>query len=61
MFDTVLRHAFSQRRKQLGNALRPVLSVDSLRAAGVDPKQRAEQLDVHEFVAITREALACSR
>ena len=60
VFDEVLRCAFSQRRKQLGNALRPVLDNDGIRAAGIDPQQRAEQLDVTDFVALTREALARS-
>lgn len=49
-FDTVLRHAFTQRRKQLGNALQS-LSPDWQRA-GVDPKRRADDLSVAEFVAL---------
>ncbi|MBT8422417.1 MAG: 16S rRNA (adenine(1518)-N(6)/adenine(1519)-N(6))-dimethyltransferase RsmA [Gammaproteobacteria bacterium] len=60
VFDEVLRCAFSQRRKQLGNALRPVLDSDAIRAAGIDPQQRAEQLHVEQFVALTREAIARS-
>ena len=60
LFDEVLRCAFNQRRKQLGNALRPVLDADAIRAAGVDPQQRAEQLTVENFVALTREASARS-
>ena len=57
MFDRVLRHAFGQRRKQLGNALRDVISTEQFSAAGVDPQARAETLEVDEFVALTRAAL----
>lgn len=53
-FDEILRHAFGQRRKQLGNALSPVLSADEIRAAGIDPQSRAEQLDVAQFVELAR-------
>ncbi len=49
-FDAVLRHAFSQRRKQLGNALQ---SLDpDWRRADVDPRRRADDLSVAEFVAL---------
>ncbi len=53
-FDRVLRHAFGQRRKQLGNALQPLLPAAAIVAAGIDPQARAEQLDVGEFVALAR-------
>lgn len=58
LFDAVLRKAFGQRRKQLGNALQPLLDAQGIEAAGVSPQQRAEQLNVHEFVALTRVASA---
>ena len=48
--DQVLRHAFSQRRKQLGNALQS-LSLDWA-SAGVDASRRADDLSVAEFVAL---------
>lgn len=48
--DQVLRHAFSQRRKRLGNALQS-LKPDWNRA-GVDPGRRADDLSVAEFVAL---------
>ncbi len=60
-FDAVLRHAFGQRRKQLGNALQPVMPAAAIEAAGIDPRQRAEQLDVTDFVALTRVAIAQTR
>jgi len=55
LFDKVLRHAFGQRRKQLGNALQDLLSIEQIRAAGVNPKHRAETLDVQEFVTLSRQ------
>lgn len=54
-FDEVLRHAFGQRRKQLGNALQDLLSIEQIRATGINPKHRAETLDVQEFVALARQ------
>ena len=51
-FDRILRAAFGQRRKRLSNALHGLLSQEEICAAGVDPAQRAEQLDVDQFVAL---------
>ena len=48
--DRVLRHAFAQRRKRLGNALQS-LEPDWDRA-GVDPDQRADAVSVAGFVAL---------
>lgn len=48
--ELVIRHAFSQRRKRLSNALQS-LQVD-FEQAGVDPGQRAEELSVAQFVAL---------
>jgi 16S rRNA (adenine1518-N6/adenine1519-N6)-dimethyltransferase len=48
--DLILRHAFSQRRKQLGNALQ-LVALDWART-GIDPRRRADDLSVAEFVAL---------
>ena len=48
----VVRAAFGQRRKTLANALRDVASVEQISAAGIDPRNRAEQLAPAEFVAL---------
>jgi 16S rRNA (adenine1518-N6/adenine1519-N6)-dimethyltransferase len=53
--DRVVRAAFEQRRKTLHNALKGVADDDAIRAAGVDPGARAEQLDVARFVALAAE------
>jgi 16S rRNA (adenine1518-N6/adenine1519-N6)-dimethyltransferase len=50
--DTVLRHAFSQRRKRLANALQS-LQLD-WSASGVDPGKRADAVTVEEYVALAR-------
>jgi 16S rRNA (adenine1518-N6/adenine1519-N6)-dimethyltransferase len=55
IFDDVIRQAFGQRRKQLGNALRSLLSPDDFAAAGIDPSRRAEELGVDEFIALSRQ------
>ena len=54
-FDAVLRHAFGQRRKQLGNALQPLLDSSEILAAGIDPTLRAENLKVSEFINLSRQ------
>ena len=51
--DTVVRTAFGQRRKRLGNALQS-LDLD-LPALGLDPDARAEQLGVAGFVAMSNQ------
>ena len=50
----VVRAAFGQRRKTLGNALSDLAQAEDLVAAGVDPRARAEQLEPGAFVAIAR-------
>ena len=56
-FDAVLRAAFGQRRKQLGNALQPLLTSEAIAAAGVDPSKRAEALSVESFAALGKQLL----
>jgi 16S rRNA (adenine1518-N6/adenine1519-N6)-dimethyltransferase len=51
-FADVVRAAFGQRRKTLRNALRNVCGEDIIRAAGIDPQARAEQLEVADFVRL---------
>ncbi|MEN8176631.1 MAG: 16S rRNA (adenine(1518)-N(6)/adenine(1519)-N(6))-dimethyltransferase RsmA [Pseudomonadota bacterium] len=52
LFDQVLKRAFGQRRKTLRNSLRDIISSNSLRALGIDPGLRPEQLSVAQFVDI---------
>lgn len=58
-FDTMVRVLFQQRRKTLGNALKPLLadsgqSADTLRAAGLDPIRRPETLSLAELATLAR-------
>lgn len=55
-FDEILRSAFGKRRKQLGNALQPLMTPDEITAADIDPTARAEQIDVDGFVRLARVA-----
>ena len=58
-FHVVVRAAFAQRRKMLGNALAAGLGLDlevaraTATSAGVDPRRRAETLTIDEFAALT--------
>ena len=51
-FAAIVRAAFGQRRKTLHNALKDVCTDDEMRAAGLDPILRAEQVPVSGFVAL---------
>lgn len=49
-FSAIVRDAFGQRRKTLRNALSRLCDEDAIRAAGIDPQRRAEQLAVADFI-----------
>ncbi len=55
-FCNIVRTAFQQRRKTLKNALRPLLSERQIRAAGIDPGLRPEQLSVADYARLTSTA-----
>jgi 16S rRNA (adenine1518-N6/adenine1519-N6)-dimethyltransferase len=55
-FDAVVTAAFGQRRKTLRNALSGVLSEEQIRAAGVDPGARAEQIAPEDFIRLAETA-----
>jgi 16S rRNA (adenine1518-N6/adenine1519-N6)-dimethyltransferase len=52
--ERVVRQAFSLRRKTLRNSLSTLLTAAELEASGVEPGQRAEQLDLANFFALAR-------
>jgi 16S rRNA (adenine1518-N6/adenine1519-N6)-dimethyltransferase len=62
LFFQVVRAGFSQRRKQLHNALSAGLgeriskheAATRLEEAGVDPRRRAQTLSVEEWISLTR-------
>jgi len=51
-FSRLVNKAFMQRRKTLRNALRELLDVAEIEAAGIDPAARAETLGVAAFAAL---------
>ncbi|WP_201312803.1 16S rRNA (adenine(1518)-N(6)/adenine(1519)-N(6))-dimethyltransferase RsmA [Dyella sp. EPa41] len=50
----IVKAAFAQRRKTLGNALKNVMDTPSIIAADVDPKARAETLSPQDYVRLAR-------
>jgi 16S rRNA (adenine1518-N6/adenine1519-N6)-dimethyltransferase len=50
--ERVVRAAFAQRRKTLHNALREVADDATLRAAGIDPGARAEDVAVAQYIVL---------
>jgi 16S rRNA (adenine1518-N6/adenine1519-N6)-dimethyltransferase len=58
LFETMVRSMFTQRRKTLGNALRPFAtsremdSIASLRSARIDPTRRPETLQLDELARL---------
>jgi 16S rRNA (adenine1518-N6/adenine1519-N6)-dimethyltransferase len=52
--ERITEAAFGQRRKMLRQSLKPLLSEDAIREAGIDPTRRAETLSITEFAALAR-------
>lgn len=52
-FAEVVRQAFSQRRKTLRNALRPLLSSSAIETAGINPNLRSEALTLADFAELS--------
>jgi len=65
-FFRVVKAAFGQRRKALGNALSAGLAMDkahvqqALQLAEIDPGRRGETLSLEEFAALTRKIIAAA-
>jgi 16S rRNA (adenine1518-N6/adenine1519-N6)-dimethyltransferase len=53
--STLVRQAFSQRRKTLRNALRNLLSEQDIRATGTDPSARPETISLEQYVALANQ------
>ena len=52
-FAAIVTAGFGQRRKTLGNTLKPYLPAAAIAALGIDPKRRAETLSIAEFVVLS--------
>ena len=57
-FETLVRQAFSQRRKTLRNTLRGLLDEAAIRDCGIDPGLRPERLCVADFEHLARRLAA---
>lgn len=51
-YESLVRDAFSQRRKTLKNTLKNTCSVAQIEAADLSPGQRAEELSIDDFVRL---------
>ena len=58
IIERIVRAAFGQRRKTLGNAVSEMMDARAIAAAGIDPRARAEQLPPAAFVALARHVRA---
>lgn len=58
LFESMVRDAFSQRRKTLRNALKHYQAEPVFRKLGIDPGLRAERLSIEEFAKLAA-ALEC--
>lgn len=52
LFSRIVSMAFAQRRKTLLNNLKSKLTLSDFAAAGIDPKLRAQDLSLNEFVRL---------
>jgi 16S rRNA (adenine1518-N6/adenine1519-N6)-dimethyltransferase len=55
LFARLVSAAFAQRRKTLRNALAACCTPDDLRAVGIDPQARGENLSVEDFVRLANQ------
>lgn len=60
LHERIVAAAFGQRRKTLRNSLSGVLDPERLEAAGIDPKRRAEELDVASYARLANLAAAAT-
>jgi 16S rRNA (adenine1518-N6/adenine1519-N6)-dimethyltransferase len=61
LYARVVALAFGQRRKTLRNALAALMDASRIRAAGVDPGERAERLGLEAFAALAEGACKSGR
>ncbi len=51
-FAAIVTASFGQRRKTLGNTLKPFMPANVISSLGIDPKRRGETLSVADFIAL---------
>ena len=52
--NQVVTAAFNQRRKTIANSLKNIIAVEKLAQLGIDPKKRAENLTVPEYLLLSK-------
>ena len=52
-FEKVVAMAFNQRRKTLQNSLKSVVGIEKIKACGIDPTTRAQNVSVAQFVQLS--------
>ena len=55
IFESLVKLAFSRRRKTLRNALQGMAAVADIEAIGLDPTVRPEQVGIENWVALANE------
>jgi 16S rRNA (adenine1518-N6/adenine1519-N6)-dimethyltransferase len=55
VFESLVRLAFSRRRKTLRNALQGMATVADIEALGLDPTARPEQVGIEDWIALANE------
>jgi 16S rRNA (adenine1518-N6/adenine1519-N6)-dimethyltransferase len=60
VIEGLVRAAFGQRRKTLGNSLRGFADAEAIRAAGIDPRARAENVPPEGYVALARQVASAN-
>ncbi|PHS73657.1 MAG: 16S rRNA (adenine(1518)-N(6)/adenine(1519)-N(6))-dimethyltransferase [Cycloclasticus sp.] len=53
LFETLVKNAFSQRRKTIRNTLKNICDDIAFEAVGIDPTKRAEALAIDDFVQLS--------
>lgn len=59
LFDSIVLAAFNQRRKTISNSLKDYISSEQLLNLNLDPKARAENLSLNDYIAITKASRSC--
>ncbi len=54
LFADIVKDAFNQRRKTITNSLNRFVNADLLKKLNIDPKARAENLSLQDFIAISK-------
>lgn len=55
VLERVVATAFNQRRKTLRNSLQTIIDADGLERLGIDPKKRAQDVTVNEYITLAND------